>query len=83
MHVAWSNIEAVARALCERQLRAAGACTGPLPAEVDRYWHCVAVGIEAGLIDEQGNRLRAFDFDRDLEAYRDWRCRHPTYRVPG
>jgi hypothetical protein len=52
------------RALCERQLRAAGACTGTLSDEVDRYWHCVAAGIEAGLIDEQGNRLRAFDFDR-------------------
>ena len=83
MHAAWSNIEAVARDLCERQLRAAGTGSSALPTAVDRYWHCVAAEIEAGLIDEQGNRLRAFDFDRDLEAYRDWRRRHPTYRVPG
>ena len=83
MQAAWSNIEAVARALCERQLRAAGAWTGTLSDEVDRYWHCVAAEIEAGLIDEQGDRLRPFDFDRDLKAYRDWRRRHPTYRVPG
>ena len=83
MHAAWSNIEAIARDLCERQLRAAGTGTSALPIAVDRYWHCVAAEIEAGIIDEQGNRLQAYDADRDLEAYRDWRCRHPTYRVPG
>ena len=83
MQAAWSNIEAVARDLCERQLRAAGTGTRSLLTAVDRYWHCVAAEIEAGLIDEQGNRLRPFDANRDLEAYRDWRGRHPTYRVPG
>jgi hypothetical protein len=82
MQATWSNIEAVARDPCERLLRAVGTRTSALPSAVDRYWHCVAAEIEAGLIDEQGNRLRAFDFDRDLEAYRDWRRRHPTYRVP-
>ncbi|TVR85021.1 MAG: hypothetical protein EA405_00005 [Rhodospirillales bacterium] len=83
MHAAWSNIEAVARDLCERQLRAAGIATSALPTAVDRYWHCVAAEIETGVIDEQGNRLQPHDADRDLEAYRDWRRRHPTYRVPG
>ena len=82
MHAAWGNIEAVARDLCERRLRAAGTGTSALPMSVDRYWHCVAAKIEAGLIDEQGHHLLPYDADRDLEAYRDWRRRHPTYRVP-
>ena len=78
-----SNIEAVARNLCERIYRRVGTSDGELPSAVDRYWHCVAAEIEAGLIDEQGSRLQPFDIDRDLEAYRDWRRRHQTYRVPG
>jgi len=82
MPTAWSNIEVVARHLCERQLRAAATCGAELSAAVDRYWHCIAAEIEAGLIDEQGKRLQSADFNRDLEAYRDWRLRHPTYTVP-
>jgi len=82
MHAAGSNIEVVARALCAQELRAAGTGETELPAAVDRYWHCIAAAIEAGLIDEPGNRLRACDADHDLEAYRDWRRRHATYRVP-
>ena len=78
----WENIETVARDLCERELRAGGNSEDALAAAVDRYWHCVAAEIEAGLIDETGKRLRPFDGDRDLEAYRDWRRRHPDYRVP-
>lgn len=83
MHAAWSNIEAVVRDLCERQLQMAGTGASALSTAVDRYWHCIAAEIEAGLIDEQGSRLRPYDADHDLEAYRDWRRRHPTYRVPG
>jgi hypothetical protein len=78
----WENIETVARDLCGRELRAGGNSEDALAAAVDRYWHCVAAEIEAGLIDETGKRLRPFDGDRDLEAYRDWRRRHPDYRVP-
>ena len=83
MQAAWSNIEAVARDLCERQLRTAGTGAIALPTAVDHYWHCVAAEMEAGLIDEHGNRLLPHDADRDLEAYRNWRRRHPTYQVPG
>lgn len=83
MHAAWNNIEAVARDLCERQLHAAGTSLTALPAAVDRYWHCVAAEIEAGLIDGQGNRLSPYDTSRDLEAYCDWRRGHPTYQVPA
>lgn len=83
MHAAWSNIEGVARDLCESQLRAAGTGASALPTAVDRYWHCIAAEIETGLIDDQDNRLRPFDFDGDLEAYRDWRRRHPPIEAPG
>jgi hypothetical protein len=79
----WSNIEPIARELCECALRRAGTSEAELPDAVNRYWHCVAARLEAGIIDDQGNRVLPFDFNRDLEAYHDWRRRHPTYRVPG
>lgn len=77
-----SNIEAVARDICERRLLRVGTPPGEVPSAVDRYWHCIAAEIEAGIIDESDNALRPSDFERDLEAYRDWRRRHPAYRVP-
>ena len=82
MSATLSNIEAVARDLCERELRAVGTAEDALTPAVDRYWHCIAAEIEAGLLDEAGSRLLPFDHQRGLEAYRDWRCRHPDYRVP-
>jgi len=42
----------------------------------------VAAEIDAGIIDESDKTLRPFDFEQDREAYRDWRRRHPAYRVP-
>jgi hypothetical protein len=45
------NIEAVARALCERQLRAMATAPEDASPLVDRYWHRLAAEIEAGLID--------------------------------
>lgn len=77
----WSNIEPLARELCERGLR------GKVPEDelaraVDRYWHCIAAELEAGLIDDRGNRMIPHEHDRDLDAYRDWRRRHPQYEVP-
>lgn len=80
MNDPWDNLEPIARVLCERQLRMVGTDSRTLAAAVDKYWHCVAAELEAGLIDERGNRLCPHDADRDLEAYRDWRRRHPTYR---
>jgi len=73
-----SNIEAVARAVCERQLHATGMAAADVSLSVGRYWHCVAAEIEAGLIDESGNRLLTHDFHADREAYRDWCRRHPA-----
>ena len=49
------NIEAVARGYCERDLRRAGTPEGELSIAVDRYWHCVAAELEAGLFDDAGH----------------------------
>ena len=72
-----SNIEAVARDICAKQLSRHGACGAELATDVDRYWHCVAAELEAGLIDDAGDRMPAPDLDERLEAYRDWCGRHP------
>ena len=72
-----SNIEAVARDICLRQLSHHGACGAELAADVDRFWHCVAAELEAGQIDDTGNRVPTSDLDERLNAYRDWCQRHP------
>ena len=70
-----SNIEAVARDICLKELsRFSGA---ELAADVDRYWHCVAAELEVGQIDESGNRVTAFNLGKSIAAYRDWCRRHP------
>ena len=61
------NIEAVARAICEDGIRAMYPDPEDLARAVDRYWHCVAAELEGG---------------EGVEAYRDWRVRHPSYVVP-
>lgn len=76
-----SNIEAVARGICTKQLSRHGAC-GTNPAiYVDRYWHCVAAELEAGLIDNNGDLLPDPEFAEGLEAYRDWCMRHPESKL--
>jgi hypothetical protein len=62
------NIEAVARAICEDGIRTMYLDPADLARAVDRYWHCVAAELEGG---------------EGVEAYRDWRARHPEYVVPG
>ena len=71
-----SNIEAIARHLCARRMERAALTGMSMDAAVDRYWHCVAAELEAGLIDESGNRLVPYEFDQDLAAYHDWCSRH-------
>ncbi|NQU59294.1 MAG: hypothetical protein HQ513_18850 [Rhodospirillales bacterium] len=44
-----NNIEAVARDICAKQLARHGWRDADLAANVDRYWHCVAAELEAGL----------------------------------
>lgn len=77
-----SNIEAVAREICARLYARHGASGPPMDADVERHWHVVAAQLEAGLIDETGADIAPFDVDRELDAYRDWRARHPTFAVP-
>ena len=72
-----SNIEVVARDICSKQLSAHSRCGADLTADVDRYWHCVAAELEAGLIDDNGDPMPNINLDRGLEAYRDWCQRHP------
>jgi hypothetical protein len=73
-----SNIEAVARDICRKQYACLGRTDAKLAADVDRFWHCVAAELESGQIDEAGECVKAFDFNEGLEAYRDWRRRHPA-----
>lgn len=76
-----SNIETVARDICVRQLTRVGTPPNEMQFAVDRYWHCVAAEIEAGLMDETG-ALVPHEYIRGVEAYRDWRRRHPNCDVP-
>jgi hypothetical protein len=72
-----SNIEAVARDICMKQLSLHGASGAALAADVDRYWHCVAAGLEAGLIDDMGDPSPSAGHEESLTAYHDWCRRHP------
>jgi len=53
-----------------------------LAAAVDRYWHCVAAEMEAGLIDENGRAVPHGSNER-IAAWRDWQARHPDYVPPA
>lgn len=72
-----SNIEAVARDICSKQLSGHKLYGADLSADVDRFWHCVAAELDAGLIDDTGNPLPHKGLEKGLEAYRDWCLRHP------
>ena len=76
-----SNIEAVAREHLLKAIVHHGASGVELAADVDRYWHCYAAQLDAGQIDETGNKITPFDFDKSLKAYRDWCQRHPESRT--
>lgn len=76
-----SNIEPLARAICERKLRLTATSEIELAADVERYWHCVAAQIEAGFINEAGEAV-AHDFEDGVDAYVDWRKRHPDFKMP-
>jgi hypothetical protein len=72
-----SNIEAVARDICSKQLSRHADSGADLATDVDRYWHCVAAELEAGLIGDGGIPMPGQDFRDGLEAYSDWCRRHP------
>jgi hypothetical protein len=81
MYTSTSNIEPLARAICERVWGGVCSSKEELTAAVDRYWHCVASDIEAGLLDDAGLRIKR-DVD-GVTAYQDWRERHPDYVPPA
>ncbi len=72
-----SNLEAVARDICAKQLSLHTHHGADHAADVDRYWHCVAAELEAGLIDDMGDPVPGIGFGAGLFAYRDWCQRHP------
>ena len=72
-----SNIEAVARDICSKKLASHGAYGTNPAVYIDRYWHCVAAELEAGLIDDNGDPIPGIGLDEGLAAYRDWCQRHP------
>ena len=75
-----NNLAVVARDICSKRLSRHGGYGAELATNVDRYWHCVAAELEAGLIDDTGNLMPEPDFDKGLVAYRDWCLRHPESR---
>jgi hypothetical protein len=72
-----SNIEAVARDICSKQLSHHAVNSVELAADVDRYWHCVAAELEAGMIDDVGDPIPSAGLEEGLAAYRDFCLRHP------
>ncbi len=76
-----SNIEAVARDICSKQLSDHTRRGADHAADVDRYWHCVAAELEAGLIDDAGDPVPESSFEEGLVAYRDWCQRHPESKT--
>jgi hypothetical protein len=72
-----SNIEAVARAICARQIAKACASPSDLTTDVDRLWGCVAAELEAGLINDDGRLVKNYTVEQGLAAYREWRHGRP------
>ena len=81
MAASTDNMEPLARAICERLFRRAGIPEDELKVDVERLWHCVAAQIEARLMDEDGNPV-VHELEAGVDAYVDWRKRHPDYVVP-
>lgn len=77
------NIEAIARAICERELRSMpdGVAEAELPALLDRFWPVIAAEISAGLRDENGARL-PHSVEVGLAAWETWLDEHPSLRRP-
>lgn len=56
--MATDNIEPIARAICEREVRGFPNTTeDEVPALVDRYWQVIAAQIVAGLRDDDGKAI--------------------------
>ena len=68
----WSdNIEAVARALCAKQLAREEWSDEKLAFEVDMWWHLVAAELESGVLDEAGEFVGGeMGWKRKMDGYR-------------
>ena len=71
------NIEAIARAVCQKSLAHQGKSEEELAAEVEMYWHVVASYLEAGVMDESGREIGELSWDEKLDITGDWLRRHP------
>jgi hypothetical protein len=74
-----SNIEPLARKIAERICRQhplVNPSDPPMTEEdiatwVDGHWEAAAADLEAGIVDDDGNRIPGADWERGLAAYRE------------
>lgn len=66
-----SNIEPLAREVCERVCRRTGMAESEIPAWVESHWEAAAAEIEAGNCGESGEIMRGSDWRKGLDAYRE------------
>lgn len=66
-----SNIEPLAREVCERICHRTGMAESKIPAWVDSHWQAAAAEIEAGNCGENGEIIPGSDWRKGLEAYRE------------
>ena len=72
------NIEPIAREIADGLARRVPDQTEEeIAAWVETHWQVSAALYEAGLIDESGADLRAFDMETGEDAYADFIKRHP------
>lgn len=76
-----ANIEPIARAICEQELRSmpGSVIEAELPAQIDHYWPVIAAQISAGLRDERGTLL-PHSIESGIAAWETWLDEHPDLR---
>lgn len=66
-----SNIEPLAREVCEKICRRAGMPESEISAWVDSHWEAAAAEIEAGNCDDTGEIIPGSDWRKGVDAYRE------------
>lgn len=68
-----SNIEPLAREISARIYRqtAQQPTEQEIAAWVDTHWQCAAADLEAGLLDDDGNRIDGMSWELGLAAHRE------------
>ncbi|MEO5376147.1 MAG: hypothetical protein H7840_18180 [Alphaproteobacteria bacterium] len=75
-----NNIEPVARAICERDVRCwKDVSEAEIPNLVNRYWQVVAAKMMAGLIDDDGQEV-PHTIERGLAAWDAWLDERASHR---